>query len=142
MNCRRNDSHMNRTSTKGSPSSGLGPFGSVKQTHMFSENSFALSLPAVDEQLVAYLCKDALCFEVWGECDDVEETGVGEAVEFEVPPENFELFLAVDMKVADTGEHCAFEADCGKKGAAGFVVAQETAHKLTLAISQESAVSN
>jgi len=109
-----------------------------KPTHVFAGGEFELSLPPLDETHIAYLCKDALCFEVWGERDDVEEADVAEAVVFEQPPEEFQLFVAHDLTVADTGEHCVFEQDCGKKGEPGFVVAQETAHKLTLSLTQEN----
>ena len=47
------------------------------------EHNFTLK--SISETDVTYLCKDAICFEVWGEIDDVEEADVAEAVAMELP---------------------------------------------------------
>ena len=41
--------------------------GKAKFDHALSGGKHQLSLPPLDETLVAYLCKDAICFEVYGE---------------------------------------------------------------------------
>ena len=57
------------------------------------------TIKSVSDTDVTYLCKDAICFEVWGEIDDVEEADVTEAVAMELPPETFEFFLAHDFRL-------------------------------------------
>ncbi len=41
---------------------------------------YDFKLNGLSELDLTYLCKDAICFEVWGEIDDVEEADVAEAV--------------------------------------------------------------
>ena len=83
-----------------------------------------------------YLCKDAICFEVWGEIDDVEEADVAEAVAMELPPETFEFFLAHDFRLADSDAMCTFEADIGPNKSPGHIVAPQTAYRLLFSCAQ------
>jgi len=106
----------------------------------------SFTLMKVEERHIAYLCKDAICFEVLGENEDVEETDVAEAISMELPPETFEFFLAHDIRCADSGDQVAFDANLAKKEAAvvtklngipaGHVIAQETHYTLDFSIAQ------
>ena len=95
-----------------------------------------LAIERVGEVQIAYLCKDAICFEVYGEPEDVAEEGVREAIEMEVPPEVFDAFLSYDVQLADGSQQVAFESD--GKGAAVFTVAQGTGHRFAFAVAQEN----
>ena len=56
----------------------------------------------------------------------------------ELPPEQLELFLSHDIRVADSGAQCALETDSGKPGAIAHVVEQGSAHRIIVSIAQEN----
>jgi len=119
------------------------PCSGKKFDPKFSEKHL-FTLPKVEELHIAYLCKDAICFEVWGESEDVEETDVAEAISMELPPETFEFFLAHDVRLTESGYQCAFAPDLHKNKktlpagalAAGHSISQETHHVLDFSIAQ------
>jgi len=94
----------------------------------------SFNIPQLTERIMSYLCKDAICFEVWGEMDDVEETDVAEAVSMELPPETFEFFVSHDLRAADTGMLCAYK-DYGSKNF-GHAIAPLSHNALVLSIAQ------
>ena len=87
----------------------------------------SFTIKSVTQNDVTYLCKDAICFEVWGEIDDVEEADVAEAVSMELPPETFEFFVGYDLRVLGGGakKYCPTKSDAayapGKVGVAHVI---------------------
>ena len=89
----------------------------------------------VSENMLRYIQKDAICFQVYGEYHDVDEDDIAEATQMELPPENFEFFMSVDWQDSNTGKGVPFvEGMMGEEP--GYVLAQSTAHKLIFAIAQ------
>jgi len=95
----------------------------------------------VTDIMLRYLQKDAICFELFGEADDVDEDDIAEATQMELPPETFEFFMSVDMHDADSGKALPFSTELDPKNEApaeqcGYVVGQSSATKIILAIAQ------
>lgn len=88
------------------------------------------------EKMVEYLNKDAICFEVWAEAEEVPEGDVAEAISMELPPETFEFFLSHDVRKASDGAPCTFEEKVGPKNKPGHLVPQDSAHSLVFAVAQ------
>jgi len=108
----------------------------------FSEKH-AFAIPKVEDRHIAYLCKDAICFEIWGESEDVEEGDVAEAISMELPPETFEFFLSHDFMISDSHDQCTFDMNLVDKKqvpsggtTAGHILAQDTAFHLDFSIAQ------
>ena len=98
---------------------------------------YNFTLTSMSEMELTYLCKDAICFEVWGEADDVEEADVAEAVAMELPPETFEFFLSHDLRTG--AKLCPFKADVAYgKGQVGnaHVIDPSKALELVFSIAQ------
>ena len=91
-----------------------------------------LSLDCSSADEVAYLCKDAVCFSVHAEVDDVEEAEAV-AVEMEEPPSVFECFLAYDVRLSAAAEQCAFDDD-----SKAHTVALDTPHTIAMTFGQEN----
>ena len=95
----------------------------------------------VTDNMLRYLQKDAICFEVFGEADDVDEDDIAEATQMELPPETFEFFMSCDICDADSGKETPFVEGLdttNEKSAeqVGYELGQSTAHKIVLAIAQ------
>ena len=102
-------------------------------------NEQKFTIAAVSADQLRYLQKDAVCFEVYAERDDVEEDDVMQAAELELPPEVFEFFVSIDAqenRVGDLFAPAPLEPSLGSDGKHGFVLAQECPHKLVLSLSQ------
>eukprot|EP00327_Prymnesium_parvum_P006600 CAMPEP_0182806980 /NCGR_PEP_ID=MMETSP0006_2-20121128/5888_1 /TAXON_ID=97485 /ORGANISM="Prymnesium parvum, Strain Texoma1" /LENGTH=1608 /DNA_ID=CAMNT_0024932631 /DNA_START=18 /DNA_END=4844 /DNA_ORIENTATION=- len=89
----------------------------------------------VSDTMMRYLQKDAICFQVYGEADDVDEDDIAEATQMELPPETFEFFMSVDFHDASSGKGMPFVPDM-TPDEPGYVLHQSSAHKLILAIAQ------
>jgi len=89
----------------------------------------------VSENMQRYLQKDAICFSVMGEADDVDEDDIAEATQMELPPETFEFFMSVDFADAASGKGMPFDSDM-LDGEPGYTLSQASGHKLVLAIAQ------
>jgi len=89
----------------------------------------------VTENMLRYLQKDAICFTVNGEADDVDEDDIAEATQMELPPETFEFFMSVDWQDSSSGKGMPFNPDMDA-AEPGFTLNQSTAHKLVFAIAQ------
>ena len=83
-----------------------------------------------------YLQKDAICFEVWGEIDDVEEADVAEAVAMELPPETFEFFLAHDLRYHEDPPLCPFKKDLPTSTKIGHVIDPSKIIEVVFSIAQ------
>ena len=89
-----------------------------------------LHMPVVSEQLLRYLQKDAICFDVWGEQDEVQDAErAGGAAAMELPPEVFEFFVSIDVHEArdDLGydfEQADMQPSLTRDGKPGFVLTQ------------------
>ena len=97
---------------------------------------FTFTIPKVSERDLTYLCKDAICFEMWGEIDDVEEADVAEAVAMELPPETFEFFLGHDFRAADSDAMCAFQTEVGPNKEPAHVLSLSTPYRLIFSVAQ------
>jgi len=89
----------------------------------------------VTDSMLRYLQKDAICFNVYGEADDVDEDDIAEATQMELPPETFEFFMSVDWQDSNSGKGMPFNPDMTAEEP-GYSLSQSTAHKLIFAIAQ------
>ena len=100
----------------------------------------------VTEPLLRYLQRDAICFDVWGEPDEVAEqaaAGGGSGAVMEMPPETFEFFVGVDVheatdELGEQFEHADLQVNMTVDGKAGFHLTASRARQIVVSIGQQA----
>jgi len=105
----------------------------------------AFDVEALSEKMLAYLTTDAICFEVWGQAEEVAE-GIAKAAAIEQPPEIFDFFVSIDIHEA-TGEvrtgswiEAAWEKGMTRDGKPALYVTQNRARRIVIAVSQQQSL--
>jgi len=99
-------------------------------------------IPKVDERMLKYLQSDALCFEVWGQGEEIAE-GTAEGAAIERPPEIFDFFVGVDIHEATTEVRgsdwieAAWDRAITRDGKPALYITQKRARRLIVSVTQQ-----
>jgi len=110
--------------------------------YSFKEN---FDVEEMSQKMLDYLQSDAICFEVWGQAQEVAE-GQAQATQVEQPPEIFDFFVALDIHESETevrGDswvEAAWEKGMTRDGKPALYITQNRARRLVISVSQQQSV--
>jgi len=110
--------------------------------YSFKEN---FDIENCSQKMIDYLMSDAICFEVWGQAEEVAE-GQAQATQVEQPPEIFDFFVALDVHESETEVRndawveAAWEKGMTRDGKPALYITQNRPRRLVISVSQQQSV--
>jgi uncharacterized protein YaaQ len=105
----------------------------------------SFDIAALSEKMLSYLTSDAICFEVWGQAEEVAE-GQAKAATVEQPPEIFDFFVSIDLHEAATETRgdmwieAAWEKGMTRDGKPALYITQNRARRIVISVSQQQSL--
>ncbi|KAJ1634994.1 hypothetical protein T492DRAFT_969533, partial [Pavlovales sp. CCMP2436] len=105
----------------------------------------AFDVQKLSTKMLAYFTLDAICFEVWGQAEEVAE-GIAKAAAIEQPPEIFDFFVSIDIHEAttevrgDTWIEAGWEKGVTRDGKPALYVTQNRARRIVISVSQQQSL--